>query len=246
MKKIILPLLLILVAGLAAGLAVGYAFGAKSKIPSSGKVCINETAAQIKDKLVKTGAIREYANSLSGKILSVQGNEVKFEAPLVNPLQDESLKSRIAVVTAATKIYVSTPRTQAEMDKAIEDSAGEISKLQAELSASEVDIKDCFAKSGGPTGCTDAQKRQQTIQVKLDQLRSLSAASVRTEGTMSDIKPGWLITVSAGKDEKAAAGNKPGEWGVNIANEPKFEVVAVEISPMPVKEAMPPGAPKNP
>ncbi|MDD4902583.1 MAG: hypothetical protein PHE24_05630 [Patescibacteria group bacterium] len=183
--------------------------------------------------MLQTGAIKDYANFLSGTVLSVAGNEVSFSAPLVNPLQDENLKTRVAVVTADTKIYVYKLRSQAERDQAAKDSAAEIKKLQDDLAAVDAAFKNCGVKAN-PAGCADEQKNRQDIQAQIFQLRSLSDQYAKAEGTLADIKSGWLITAVAGKAANQTDNVSVEQRGVNIASAPKFEAASIEV-----REVMP-------
>lgn len=233
MKKIIWPISLIVV--LAVGLTVGYALGVKGKISSVG-ICVNQTTEKIKEKLIQAGSINEFTNSLSGPVLSVSGNEIKFEAQLVNPLQDEKLKNRTAVVTDKTKIYVYSFRSLSDRSKAAKDSADEVNQLQTQLATLDIDEKTCLNSEGvSSSSCQEKFKERQTIQQKLFQLQSLTEEYSMTEGTLSDIKSGWLITASVGRDEKL---NSDGSLvqNLNIANELKFNAVIVEIREVPTKE----------
>lgn len=223
------PLIIIVAASLIAGLAVGYALGIKNKTVSVGGLCLASTTQEIKEKLLQAGAIKEYANFLSGKILSVQSNEVSFETALVNPLQDEILKIRTAVITDQTKIYILSLRSMEERQRATKESAEQIKELQEELIRVEADIKACSSPENiSALSCQDKDKVRPAIIGELSRLRSLSGDQLRIEGKPADLKPGQLITVMAGKAQKASLGSGQMDAGVNIANEQKFEVTAIE------------------
>lgn len=232
------PLIIILTASLLAGLAVGYALGFKNKSISVSGLCLVGVPGELKEKLVKAGAIKEYANSLSGKILSVQGNEVSFEAALVNPLQDESLKTRTAVIMDQTKIYTLSFQSPEVRQKAIEETAPQIKNLQGELITLEVDIKSCYGGQGSVStlSCQDINKKKQTVLEELSRLQALSGEYLRSEGKFSDIRPGLLITALAGKAEKAFIDGGQAPDGINIANEQRFEVAAIEVKELPWKK----------
>lgn len=232
MKKALIPLSFVVI--LLAGLAIGYYLGTQVHgISPLAKNCVDQTTQQVTDTLIKAGAIKDYTNSLSGTIQSVSGKEVLFTASLVNPLQDASLRNRTAVITDQTKIFVSTLRPQAEIDQAIKNNAEELKKLQSAFTVAETALKTCLPKSS-PSGCINEQGAEQKVRQQISQLQSVSAQYSRVEGSLSDIKPNWMITVTAGK----SANQTPDQQSTNIANTPKFEAATIEIRQIVQKDTV--------
>lgn len=67
-----------------------------------------------KQKLIDSGYVNADKNSLSGIIKEIGENKIIFTAELVNPLDDESMKTRTALIAENTKIIL---RIQAEEEE---------------------------------------------------------------------------------------------------------------------------------
>lgn len=224
MKKIII--LISFVAVLVVGVAAGYSLRAKGNdlSASTEPSFLSKDAQQIKDRLLQDGAISDYANSLSGIVSSVSGNEVSFSAPLVNPFQNESLENRIAVISPSTKLYFYSSRSQEEINEALKVYTSEIEKLQKELNDKSAVVKECY-KSGNISDCADEQNAWKEVQNEIVSLQAKTSSYEKKEITASDIQPGWSITAYAGR---AATSSIIAE-GLNIADEKKFNAVGMEF-----------------
>lgn len=224
MKNIIIAAYFAIV--LAIGLASGYFLGVNFSKGGSETVCAygSGNLQQVRDRLLKANVITDYANALSGTVVSTSGNNISFEASLVNPLQDEKLKNRVATISENTKIYVYTNRSREEIDKDIEMNAANINELKTKLNTATESIKECMSNKD-PKDCVKEQEEESSLREQINKLSDIYLPYSKREGSISDIKPGMLITVSAGREEKDGF---PAQ-GINIAEKLEFEAVSIEL-----------------
>ncbi|HTX86724.1 MAG TPA: hypothetical protein VMC41_01490 [Candidatus Nanoarchaeia archaeon] len=202
--------------------------------PMTGSFADGYNAA--KQKLAASGILPpRQTGVLSGQITAINGQQITFSAPLANPLDNESLKIRIAVVTDQTVINLSRQKSaeqiradQASGQKALSDIQSQISALQGELSkcapgaATAASNSDCAAIS---KNYADAILKQNQAIQQMDIFEKVDNAS------LADLKPGMQITVYAEKIAPAASqtSGAPGTSNfADISQLLKFNVSLIE------------------
>jgi hypothetical protein len=224
MKNIIISACFI--ATLAVGVIAGYVFGGSfKKMPLPTSCPVNASVQDVKNKLVTSGTISEYASSLSGVVSSVSGNKVSFSAPLVNLFQDEKLKNRVAIVSSKTKVYVYTLRSREDIDSGVKTAVEKNKELQTALNEKAGKLKECLS-SKASEACSNELAEERSVREQISSLSEAYSVYSKREGSISDIKPGFLITVSSGKNEAANGGLAE---VINIANEQEFEASYIEL-----------------
>jgi hypothetical protein len=209
-----------------------------------------------KKKLLDSGIIPPRQQGiLSGQITDISGNNITFTAPLANPLDDESLKTRTAVVANDTTITLYRQKSveqmaqdQAAGQKAMTDLQGQISSLRIEMSKCQAPTASSSAKSGDACATlsneyADAIQKQNQINQQMSPFAKVDNA------TLSDLKAGMQITVYGEKIDQT--GNKPMANPANFADisgSLKFNVSAIDARevPAPATPSAPAVAPSVP
>lgn len=141
------------------------------------------TAAR--QKLIESGFIMATEIfSLSGSIEKVADNQVVLATRLMNPLDDELLKTRIALITSDTKIIIRRQKNEAEQ------------KAEEELRDSQTAaLRKQLSEAG-----SEEEKMNLEMQITELEMNMMAIPYKEVAGKPSDLKPGNQITVEAGED----------------------------------------------
>jgi hypothetical protein len=185
-----------------AGLLLGTLVVAKSfagKGGSSGTYADGYNAA--KEKLKGSnlpGVLSGEIRGLSGQVKSVSGNKIVFTAPLINPLWDDSLKTRTAIVDDKTVIMISTPLSPAEAQANQAAGQKQFADLRSQIDSLNTKVVKC--SPGYSASSTCGQERTQLMDLQgqmMSSQRLMMPAPKQATGTIADIKVGQNISVSA-------------------------------------------------
>jgi hypothetical protein len=229
MKKTFLSILAIVL--LSAGFVCGYSVG-MMKVEKAKFLASANAWQTAKDKVSEAGILIERTNQISGTVKEFSGKDIVIEAPLINPLQDESLKIRkVRMVDRAevTILDFKTPAERKEYEKAVQP---ELDALNKEKQIIVAELESCGVVGGykGPSlddpkinneKCLGLLRSQSALDEKILAINSKIASEYwRSSGSVGDIKPGQMIKVVAGKD-------------VDIASLAEFEAIAAEVGMAP-------------
>lgn len=121
------------------GLSLGYlSFGLgclSGKVPQTSQNTFTDGWEAARQKLEKTEmfVMPGEIMSLSGTIKEARKTEIVLTAGLINPLDDESLKTRTAKITEETEVIVRRQKTEQEIAKEESIKEGKIKELQNQL-----------------------------------------------------------------------------------------------------------------
>jgi hypothetical protein len=248
---------IIVLVAFVAGLLVGSLVVVKSSAgkitlanPMTGAFADGWNAA--KKKLAEFNPMMNNVSSLSGQVQSVNGKEVSFSTSLINPLDDESLKTRIAVINDDTKISVWKMKSAEQMAADQKDGQEEMAELQEESMELNKEMSSCMEKrmanpeSGAGDACQAVNEKSNKMnqammaaQQKMDMYQKIENAGP------GDIKAGWNISVTAAPAEKSADVESPmGMFSQyeNIASSNKFIVSAIDVREVPSAPGMNPSS----
>lgn len=188
-------------------------------------------------KLATVGQYRGEVNSLAGSIKEIKDNKITFETALINPLDDESLKIRTAVIDEKTEVILKKMKSEEQYQKDINDNAAAIASKRAEIETLMQSQKECV---GGPSVCAGVGEITR-LQRELSALTEASGNyTTVVNPELSQIKAGYDIyvvsKVDEKKDDKTQLGGK--KYGENIALKKEFTASRIEITEFssPVKK----------
>lgn len=177
-------------------------------------------------KLIQEGHFTDYRTNLTGSIIEVKDNKIVFEAPLVNPLDDDSLKIRTVVIDEETDLTLKKLKSEEDYRRDSKEAEAQVEVLQPEFDIAEKALKECES-SAPKSGCSNYYNEY--IRLKMD-IRNANLAGGRYEiiedFKLSEIKPGYLIR-AVSKSISMNGNNK--EDRQNIALEKEFSASLVEI-----------------
>ncbi len=173
---------------------------------------------------------------MSGQITGVSGNDVIINAPLINPLDDQSLKTRTAVATKDTVITVYKLKSSAQITADAKTGQQEMADAQKQMSSAQAQIAKCgpvvpgaASSSNSTSGCDQANKDYAAALQQLNQANQLMDIYVKSDNaSLSDLKAGMQITVYG--EQTAPAANQtvaplPGASNfADISEQAKFNV----------------------
>lgn len=200
-------------------------------------------------KLAETNPMMNNTSSLSGQVKEVKGKEISFTAGLINPLDDESLKTRTVIVGDDTKITVYKLKNTEQLTKDREEAQASLASLQKENNSINTELSECNkASMNGATpatmtnesdSCKQAREKfnknmqaMNEAQQKMDMYQKVDGAK------LSDIQSGWNITVMAevvkkGEDKDPAMMSQY----VNISSAQKFTASSIDVREVNVMSA---------
>lgn len=258
----------IVLVAFAAGMLVGtlmivkvYGVNNFSKIvaPMTGSYADGWNAA--KAKLAAVNPMMNNTSSLSGQITAVNGKEISFTSSLLNPLDDESLKSRIAVVDDKTKVTVWKLKTSEQIAKDSESARASLNSLQKESVSLRSVISDCdqkrFSATAVSTSASEESSDCKDARAKLEvNMKSMSEAQQKMDmyqkvenATLNDVKVGWSVSamslvVKDGSDDKGSA--LATSKYENISAKQKFVASSIDVREINIPTAGGPIMPANP
>lgn len=247
------------IAGLLLGtlvVAKSYSGGSISALisPMTGSFADGYNAA--KKKLADSGFFgRQMTGSLSGQITKVSGNEVTFTAPLVNPLDDESLKTRTAVADDKTTITLYRQKTADQITADQKAGQTETADAQSQIASFQKQLNKC-GPGGTSSNTADCQKIYDDYNAamqKLNDARALMDNFAKVDNAkLSDLQAGMQITVYGAEIKQAAnqpaAPMPPAGNFTDISEQAKFTASQIIAREMPAAPAAPgiPAAPAAP
>jgi hypothetical protein len=189
-----------------AGLLVGGVFAVERA--SNGKIFINQTGGTFADgwnaakkKLADSGVITFKTSSLSGQITKINGQKISFSTALVNSLDDESLKNRIADVDNNTKIILYRLKSADKLAADKKEAQAEMKTLQEQRAVLHEKINQCGqTASQASKDCLDARVNYDNVtQQMVAAEKKMSIYEEIDNASIIDMKEGMSITVVAQK-----------------------------------------------
>ncbi|MDD4902580.1 MAG: hypothetical protein PHE24_05615 [Patescibacteria group bacterium] len=240
------------IAGLLLGsLVIAKAVGGKNVFISQMTGSFADGYNAAKKKLADVGMFVSQSPSLSGQITKVSGNEITFTAPLPNPLDDESLKTRIAVVSKDTVItlYRLKPAEKAASD--LKEGQAEMAVLQTQMAALQTQLNKCMmppaaaaqasAANGPSEECQAASKSyNEAIQKSNQAGQKMDAYEKVDKAAITDLKAGMQISVLGQEIKQADNQTAPMAMTGNFADisqQAKFTVSQVTAREAPAISA---------
>ena len=204
------------------------------------------------------------AQYLYGQITAVSGKEVTFTTNLINPLDDESLKTRTAVINDNTKINVWKLKSadQAAKDRANAQAA--LASLQKQSDTLRATVGVCDQKRinavipmvvvDESADCKDARTQSDLIMKAMNDANAKMDMYQKIDNpSLSDIKAGWNITAVALAMKTSGSDKDPMLLVLqyeNIASVQKFTASSIDVheafSSLPSLQAPVPAAPAAP
>ncbi len=254
-----LIVLVAFVAGLLVGtLVVAKAYGGTGLTalvsPMTGAFTDGWNAA--KKKIAEINPMMNNVSSLSGQIKEINGKEISFTAALINPLDDESLKTRIAVVNNDTKITVWKLKSADQAAKDRTEGQAQVAKAQKDIADLNAQIMVCEQKrtssSTGPAVVIEESANCKAARAQsIELMKTMSDASLKMEmyqkidnASLSDIKAGWNITAVALVTNKATS-TMMAQYE-NIVSSQKFTASAIDVREVQALASSIPTAPIKP
>ena len=213
-----------------------------------------------KKKLAEFNPQMGNVSSLSGQITAVKGKEISFKTALINPLDDESLKTRIAVIDNNTKITVWKLKTSEQAAKDQKESQATTASLQKESEALRATINDCnqkMMKTAAPTAAPTAAITEESADCKtaraksdanmkamVDAQQKMDVYQKVDNASLSDVKVGWNISVMSLALKTGDATKAPTPMMSqyeNIASSQKFTASSIDVREMSNPSAAMPG-----
>jgi hypothetical protein len=195
-----------------------------------------------KNKLDASGMIPSFPGILSGQITAINGKEISFSVSLRNPLDDESLKTRVAVIDDSTKItlYHYKDSEQSAVDrgdaqKTLSDTQGKISSLQDKIDKCRSSAAEASSTNNSSNCDSLSQKYNDLLKKQTDAFKKMDMFDEVSNASLSDIKPGMQITVygtainTATTTENGSAPMPGGSDLTDISNQAKFNVSRIEV-----------------
>jgi hypothetical protein len=181
--------------------------------------------AAAKKKLADSGAITYKTSSLSGQITKINGQKISFSTALVNSLDDESLKNRIADVDDNTEIILYRLKSADTLAADQKEAQTEMKTLQEQREVLHEKINQCgqaasqASKDCLETGVSYDYVTQQIVAAE----KKMGIYEEIDNALITDLKEGMNITVIAQK-VKASVDSKPllTVSFENIAENPEF------------------------
>jgi hypothetical protein len=195
-----------------AGLLLGTLVVAKSYIGLTGAKTFSGTmmtgsyadgwnAAKAKLKNSNFGMMFGQVKNLSGQVSSVSGNKIVFSAPLSNPLWDDSLKTRTAIISKDTVITVSTPLSPEQMQANQQAGQKQMTDLRAQMDALNSKLADCSPTETASSTCGQNRQKINDLQTAMFAAQKLMMPiSTQATGTLADILTGENISVISDQD----------------------------------------------
>ncbi len=196
------------------------------------------TAAR--EKLKESGIVGTEARALSGEVSEVKGDKVVFSASLTNPLADESLKTRTAVITNDTELVVRKRKSQEQIEKDQAEAREKLGGLKLKRDNLAKETANCAppampGEEGEDDECASAFEEYDKVRAEITDLeiKAMDDYSEIADAKISDIEKGYSLIVTAGEDiaEKKEFKAIKIEARENKAAAP--ETTAPSISPAP-------------
>jgi hypothetical protein len=196
---------------------------------SKGGGSFSQGYAVAKKRLADSGLLTNQAVSfLSGQVNKIVGEEITFSTKLLNPLDNDSLKTRIAVIGADTDITLvslKSPRLSAADQEAIQK---EITDLQTKQSVLQSEVIKCY-KAMNSAQCQKVSKKNDDLAEKITEaFQKMNPYEKARAASLNEIKPGMQITVFS-KEIKSADSNSSVTSQEDISSKIKFDAKRVEF-----------------
>ena len=201
-----------------------------------------------KEKLAEMNPMINNTFSLFGQVKEVNGKEISFTSNLVNPLDDESLKTRTAVITGDTKVTIWKLKTQEQFASDQKDSQAKLTSLQKESDDLRATVMACdkarmgTAVAATPAAteesaeCKTARNQSNEMMKKMDEAgQQMDMYQKIDNANLSEVKAGWNVSVTSAtikNDDKAGAPVAAMYQNENIASAQKFNAGSIDIREM--------------
>lgn len=135
--------------------------------------------------------------SLSGQVKSVKDDKIVFSSPLINPLWDNSLKTRTAVVSNKTIVIVRARLSQDKIQANRQAGQNKITALRTEVEALNAKLVKCLpAEITATSTCGQVRQKINSLQTEMmDAQRLTMNMFTEATGTLADIATGDNIAV---------------------------------------------------
>lgn len=146
--------------------------------------------AAARQKLIASGMMPMIgeAISLSGTVKEADNKKVVFTTELINPLDNELLKTRTAKISEETEIILRKQKTEQEREQEEEERDKKIQALQSQLAK----ISD------------EEENKRMELQMQIDELFMPMIDDFKeVKGKVSDLKVGYYIMVESGEEDIA-------------------------------------------
>ncbi|HTW96931.1 MAG TPA: hypothetical protein VMD74_04720 [Candidatus Methylomirabilis sp.] len=188
-----------------------------------------------KKKLADSGLVPALPKGvLNGQIAKINGNEVSFTSALANPLDDEALKNRVAVVDSNTTITLYRQKSAEKLAADQQAAQTEISALQATLNDERMKLSKCNGSS--PANCQSLNQEYNDNLQKFNTAEALTDVFEKVDNAaLGDLKEGMQISVS-GREIKTEGQAAPGANLEDISTQLKFtagSIIAREVTAPP-------------
>lgn len=256
MKKAIIAIFIIAVVSFTIGLYVGDNYGngriLGPKINPQEKGDYKDTFSDgwqaAKDKIKEAGGmvmpITE-TRILSGDIEKIDGNKITFKTFLLNPLADDDLKTRVAIIDNETSIIVYGKKSEEEANEDREESRKKLGGLRIQRETLSSEVQECLPAPAfilteepeattSPDPCTETRKELDELNNLIMELEmdGMSDFKKIEDASLSDIKEGYSITVEAEEDI-----SEKGEFKAIKIEAREFEPPLEMPTEMPTTEA---------
>jgi len=234
------------IAGLLLGsLVIVKSIGGKTTFSSSGVVMTGGYADgwnAAKKKVADSGMFPHQNGVLSGKIKQVNGDEVSFTAPLINPLDDQSLTNRTAVITKDTVINLYRQKTSDQIAADQKTAQSNMADARSQLSSLQSQESKCMmmaptaSTSTDKSDCQTVNKKYNAAQQEMNAAMQLSDMFTKVDNaTASDLKADMQVTVYGAATAQTGNQVMPGNYA-DISGQVKFnvsQIVAREVQAAP-------------
>jgi hypothetical protein len=236
-----------------AGLLVGGIFAVERA--GNGQAFLSPIAGSFADgwnaakkKLADSGLITVRASLLSGQIAKISGQKIYFSTALINPLDDESLKNRIADINSNTKIILYRFKSADKQASDQKEAQVEMKTLQEQQTVLQGKINQCGLIIEVKKDCQTARESYNNL------TRQIMAAQQKMElyekidnAAIADLKAGMDITAIA-QEIKTADNSNHSPMGnfEDISAQPEFVAGIIQAreennlittsAPTPVKQ----------
>jgi hypothetical protein len=163
-------------------------------------------AAKAKLRSSNFGMMFGEIKNFGGQVISVSGDKVVFSAPLSNPLWDDSLKTRTAVIDKDTIITISTPLSPEKMQANQQAGQKQMADLRAQIDTLNSKLANCSPTETASSNCGQNRQKINDLQAAMFAAQSLMMSiPTQATGTLADISTGDNISVISDQDISEAA-----------------------------------------
>lgn len=230
MKNTIIIVIIVAIVAFTVGLYIGDTYG-NGGIISGTKVIPKENGdykdtfadgwAAAKNKLEESGVLVDMfageVKSLSGEITEISGNKIVFSTPLINPLDDESLKARTVLVTKDTEITIYKLKSEEEKAESQIETDKELGNLRFRRDSLAKKLEGCemhMLSEEDPCAADREEFNDSQSRIMVLEMNMMGDYSEIKDAKIGDIEKDYNITVEAEED---------------ISEKKEFKAVKIEV-----------------